>query len=82
MIDKGAPSFAIWAAKDPDSTNLTEIGEMMHSDAVNYVIRNGQLVTSSAGTELAVTVYRLGGRYIAAKHDEYDFANYDVSALP
>lgn len=53
------------------------IGDLLHSTP-QYEIRNGQLITSMAGTQFHVTVYAVGDKYVAARSGEYGFANYEV----
>jgi hypothetical protein len=60
-------------------SGLTEAGgELMHAGDVQYEIRDGRLVTNIDGTEFEVTVYKLGDKYIAARSNEFGYANYEV----
>ncbi len=43
-----------------------------------YWIRNGRIVTSLADTPFEVTVYKMGDRYVAARSNEFGFANYEM----
>jgi hypothetical protein len=43
-----------------------------------YSIQNGKLVTTLAETPLALTVYKLGDGYVAARSNEFGYANYQI----
>jgi hypothetical protein len=43
-----------------------------------YYVNNGKLVTEIAGTPIEVTVYKLGDKYIAARANEFGYANYEM----
>jgi hypothetical protein len=45
-----------------------------------YFINNGKLVNPMSGTPMEVTVYKLGDRYIAARGNEFGYANYEIIA--
>jgi hypothetical protein len=45
---------------------------------IGYEIRDGRLITTIDGTPFEVTVYYDGKRYLAARGEEYGFANYEV----
>ncbi len=67
-------------AVDGQAVSTEGLGMMSHGAAAQYQIRDGQLFTSLGGAELGVTVYRLGGRLVAAADSEFGFANYEVEA--
>ena len=46
--------------------------------SASYVIRDGQLITTIEKTPFAVTVYKLGDKYIGVRSNEFGFANYEV----
>jgi hypothetical protein len=58
--------------------------EVMHNgvtgSSAGYVIRDGQLVTTIEKTPFAVTVYKLGDKYLAARSNEFGYVNYEVEA--
>ncbi len=58
---------------DPDT-----MGDLSFDPETRYEIRGGRLVTYIGGTPFEVTVYKLGSRYVAARRDEFGFANYEV----
>jgi len=51
-------------------------GEM--GGAAKYAIANGRIVTTIGNDELDVTVYKLGGKYFAARSREFGYANYEI----
>jgi hypothetical protein len=45
-----------------------------------YNIANGRIVTDLVGTPIEISVYQLGDRYLAARSNEFGYANYEISA--
>ena len=43
-----------------------------------YFIQNGRIVSSLEGTPIAITVYKLGDKFIGARSNEFGYANYEV----
>ena len=43
-----------------------------------YQVCDGHLITYIGGTPFEVSVYKLGNKYLAARSDEYGYANYEV----
>jgi hypothetical protein len=43
-----------------------------------YTIADGRIVTDLVGTPIEVSVYKLGDKYIAARSNEFGFANYEL----
>jgi hypothetical protein len=50
----------------------------MHGGEVQYEVRDGRLITEIAGAPFEVTVYKLGVKYIAARSNEFGYANYEI----
>lgn len=50
---------------------------LSHSSA-DYVIKDGHIVTTIEGTPFQLTVYRSGDKYVAARSNEFGYANYEV----
>jgi hypothetical protein len=46
-----------------------------------YEIKNGQIVTTLAGSPFEVAVYKSGDKYVAARSNEFGYANYEVAAV-
>ena len=43
-----------------------------------YDIVNGKIITELVGTPIEVAVYKMGDKYLAARSDEFGYANYEV----
>jgi hypothetical protein len=74
----GAKGRRLVTAIDGKATDLLEAGELMHGDETQYEIRDGRLLTDINGTTFEVTVYKTGDKYIAARDNEFGYANYEV----
>lgn len=46
-----------------------------------YEIKDGHIVTTIDGTEFELTVYKSGDKYIAARSNEFGYANYEVLSV-
>lgn len=59
-----------------------ELLQVMHTSvsgsSASYEIKDGQIVTTIEGTPFELTVYRSGDKYIAARSNEFGYANYEV----
>ena len=62
-----------------------EMFEQMHpgisGSSDSYVIRGGRIVTTIESSPFELTVYKVGDKYVAARSNEYGFANYEVEAI-
>jgi hypothetical protein len=47
-----------------------------------YSIQNGKIVTTFAGTPFGTTVYKMGDKYLAARSNEFGYANYEIVPAP
>jgi hypothetical protein len=45
-----------------------------------YTIQNGKIVTTVADSPFEVTVYKVGDKHLAARSNEFGFANYELMA--
>ncbi len=43
-----------------------------------YNIQDGRIVTDLVGTPIEISVYKLGDRYLAARGNEFGYANYEI----
>ena len=43
-----------------------------------YAIKDGKILTDLAGTPIETTVYELGDKYVAARSNEFGYANYEM----
>jgi len=46
--------------------------------ARTYAIQNGKILTDLGGTPLEIAVYKLGDKYLAARSNEFGYANYEI----
>ncbi|MBE7520881.1 MAG: DUF3604 domain-containing protein [Burkholderiales bacterium] len=46
-----------------------------------YEIKDGRIVVTQQETPFGLTVYRSGGKYIAARSNEFGYANYEVQSI-
>jgi hypothetical protein len=46
-----------------------------------YEIRGGRIITTLGGTPFDVTVYKVGDKYVAARSNEFAYANYEVESV-
>jgi hypothetical protein len=51
-------------------------GEM--GSPAEYEIRDGRIVTTIGGTDFEVTVYRTANKVVAARSNEFGYANYEI----
>jgi hypothetical protein len=77
----GTTGRRLITAIDGKATDLRAAGEMMHGGDLDYEIRDGRLRTDLNGSEFDVAVYKLGDRYLAARSNEFGYANYEVEPL-
>jgi hypothetical protein len=43
-----------------------------------YFINNGKIVNPISGTPIEITVYKVGDKYLAARSNEFGYANYEI----
>jgi hypothetical protein len=62
-----------------------DLFQVMHASvsgsAAAYEITDGHIVTTIEGTAFEVTVYQSGDKYVAARSNEFGFANYEVESI-
>ena len=62
-----------------------EVWDVEHGGALGspaeYEISGGRLVTTLDMTPFAVTIYKLGDKYVAARSNEFGYANYEVEEV-
>jgi hypothetical protein len=51
-------------------------------ESTAYAIRNGRIVTTVASTPFQTTVYKMGDKYLAARSNEFGYANYEIIPPP
>src|SRR5215471_12849590 len=47
-------------------------------DSGSYFINNGKIVTSMVGTPTETAVYKVGGKYMGVRSNEFGYANYEI----
>jgi hypothetical protein len=61
-----------------------QIGDLLHpgeAAGAQYEIHDGHIVTTLEGTPFEVTVYRAGDKLVAARNNEFGYANYEVEGV-
>jgi hypothetical protein len=59
----------------------TVTGERLELAApAHYEIKDGRILTTLESERVAVTVYRSGDKYVAARSNEFGYANYEVTS--
>jgi Protein of unknown function (DUF3604) len=61
--------------KTPDPSTT---GDLVFDPETAYKIQGGHVIAYVNGTEFDAAVYKLGDKYVAARNDEYGYANYEV----
>jgi Protein of unknown function (DUF3604) len=65
-------------AVDGKALSPEAMGDLEFDAQSEYKIQDGHLTTYIDGTPFEVTVYKLGDKYLAARGEEYGYANYEV----
>ncbi|HWK63292.1 MAG TPA: DUF3604 domain-containing protein [Rhizobiaceae bacterium] len=64
----------------------SEVGDVLHGGLMGsgtaYEIRDDAIVTTLNNTPFEVRVYKHGDKYLAARSNEFGFANYEVVSTP
>jgi hypothetical protein len=63
-----------------DLIATSELG--MSGESAAYEIRNGRVVTLIGGTPFEVMLFKDGDKYVAARSNEFGYANYEVQVTP
>jgi hypothetical protein len=74
----GTTGMRLVTAIDGRPAELTAAAELAHGAGAQYEVRDGRLITDVAGTPFDVTVYKLGAKHVAARSNEFGYANYEV----
>jgi hypothetical protein len=68
--------------KQPEPGDLFHPNDQMETGSpAAYEIKDGQIVTTLDNTPFAVTVYKAGDKYVAARSNEFGYANYEVEQI-
>jgi hypothetical protein len=46
-----------------------------------HPIRDGRVITTLLGVPFDVAIYKLGDKYIAARSNEFNYANYEIESV-
>ena len=60
--------------------SLDVMGELAHGRQMQYEIRDGRYLVDVAGTPFEVIVYKIGNKHVAARSNEFGYANYEIEA--
>ena len=71
---------------DPKTAQQSLVGDLTEGSYLgttrHYTISNGKIVTELAGTPIEVTIYKVGNDYLAARSNEFGYANYKLVPIP
>jgi hypothetical protein len=62
--------------KQGEAGDLLAFSEL--SAPAQYEVRDGRIITTLGTTPLDVMVYKVGDKYVAARSNEFGFANYEL----
>jgi hypothetical protein len=75
--NQGQLQFRYVGRRFQEPSLLGQIAQASYlGDTKTYFINNGKIVTSLVGTPIEITVYKVGEKYLAARSNEFGFANY------
>ena len=67
---------------DGKATSPDQILSAIHGGAygvsAKYEIKDGRIITTLNGVPFNVTLYKVGDKYVAARGNEFGYANYEV----
>jgi hypothetical protein len=62
-----------------DLLAVSELG--VSAQSAEYQIQGGRIVTLIGGTPYDLTVYKVGDKYVAARSNEFAYANYEIESV-
>ncbi len=65
----------------PSADDLLQVMHPGTSGSAAYEIKDGHIVTTIDGTAFELTVYKSGDKYVAARSNEFGYANYEVVSV-
>ena len=77
----GSDGRRLITAVDGNAPDLEVMGELEHGRQIQYQIRDGRYHVEVAGTPIEFTVYKLGDKYMAARSNEFGYANYEIEGV-
>jgi hypothetical protein len=87
QFDENQGQFVIYRAGMGKSVSTpSEVGDVDQSGYLGvskaYYINDGKVVTAFAGTPVEITVYKMGDKLLAARNNEFGYANYEIIKPP
>lgn len=76
----GADGRRLITAVNGNLPSLDVMGELAHGRQMQYEIRDGRYLVDVAGTPFEVIVYKIGNKHVAARSNEFGYANYEIEA--
>jgi hypothetical protein len=56
-----------------------DVAEASHIGTTKtYTVMNGKILTDLVGTPIEISVFKLGDKYLAARNNEFGYANYEI----
>jgi hypothetical protein len=82
-ITYGADGRRLISSIDGKLPDAEQMGDLMHPGGLGaqYEIRDRHIVTIINGMPFEVTAYRLGDKIVAARSNEFGYANYEVEGV-
>jgi len=77
-ILNGEDGRRLITAVDGKTPDHDVMGDLAHGPGMRYEIRDGQYVVEIAGTPIEAAVYKVGDKYVAARGNEFGYANYEI----
>jgi hypothetical protein len=81
----GGDGQRVITSVDGKQADPGEVLSMMHGGqsgvSAKYEIKDGRIVTTLGGSPFDVAVYKTGDKYVAARSNEFGFANSEVEAV-
>jgi hypothetical protein len=75
----GAKGTRLVVAVDGQPTDPAEAAELYHAGEIGYDIRDGRVVSELDGAPFEIAVYKQGDKYVAARSNEFGYANYELA---
>ena len=81
----GSDSTRVITSVDGKQAEPGAVLSAMHgaqfAESAKYEIKDGHIVTTLDGSPFEVAVYKSGDKYVAARSNEFGYANYEVAAV-
>ena len=68
--------------KQPEPGEVFDVtGASALGSPASFEIHGGEIITTLGETPFAVTVYKVGDKYLAARNNEFGYANYELEKV-